>query len=66
MKLCKDCKWHHINLIEKLIYFDNPLFYMCRHPSFASPVNNKIKPEFCTLLRKYYCGSEGKLWEAKK
>ena len=66
MKLCKDCKWAKLEGTNRLFRWKE--FMKCHHPSLIekNAVDGKERTYYCGTMRIHTCGSEGKLWEAKK
>lgn len=64
-KLCKDCKYYQKNRIGHLFLTDS--FDTCLRPSTLNFVTGKTNAQTCKEEREYsfYCGREGKYWEAK-
>ena len=75
MKYCKDCKYAKIGWFEWLT--SGYRFAKCTHPASLklsrwatnTLVTGKCDEHevfyFCSTLRQYECGQEGKFWEQK-
>ncbi len=63
-RYCEDCVW--FRPVKTLWWRDaNQNFARCAHPS-ANSQNLVTRDEaraFCSIMRQYSCGLEGKLWE---
>ena len=67
LKLCKDCKWYKKDWSARFTGFGDT-FDLCLHPALTGNlVTAKNNGRYCDSMRKYHeCGTEGKLWEARK
>jgi hypothetical protein len=69
-KLCKDCKWMtQPPFIERLML--KLTFAKCAHPRAQYGSGDlvsgaKREQMYCSTMRDFYCGEEGKFWESKE
>lgn len=73
IKLCRDCKWHRLSFMDRLLGFGK--FAKCAKPELqlsgsGYPLVNGGSSEltYCATQRerKLGCGPEGKMWEPKR
>ena len=67
IKLCKDCKHYKRDWNARITGYGDT-FDLCLHPALTgNVVTGKTDGRYCDSMRKYHeCGTEGKLWEARK
>ena len=70
-KLCKDCKYYRKDWLSHLFGYGN-LHDTCVSPNTSHNLVTGNESRFCDMLRSnrweildYYCGPDGKFWEAK-
>jgi hypothetical protein len=71
VKLCRDCKWVHVPLSNRIFDTFRPYrFALCESPQIDSVtfrVEGRAHGEYCTVMREFAhrCGRDGKWWEAR-
>lgn len=74
-KFCKDCKWQeHMGFFRQLGGFGR--FAKCNHPKarwnagvdyyLVNGYQSSDDKMYCSVMRKFECGPDAKLFEAKK
>jgi hypothetical protein len=68
LKFCKDCKHSGMSLFDKIMSFGEESFLKCTNPALveADLVDGKMRPHFCSAMRIFGCGKEGKFFEKKE